>query len=610
MPGEKPAPASVSFGAFKVDFRSQELWKNGMRLRVRGQSFEVLKMLLERPGELVTREEIRQVLWPSDTFVDFEHSLNVPVNRLREALADSAENPKFIETLPRRGYRFIAAIHPESARPLSSRGKLLLFVSVAAVLALSSAGALLWRWRLQKTAPQSEMPSVAVLPFADLSPNHDQEYFSDGLAEEILNDLTAIPNLKVVARTSAFQFKGKNEDLRSIGRRLNTENILEGSVRKEGVRVRITAQLVSAKDGFHLWAQSYDRDINDVFSVQDEIARAVTSALQLRLIQGKSPVASASRTTNAGTYQAYLQARYFASKNNTESMVKALQYINAAIDADPLYAPAYAWRSYIRQTQYFNVGGSDDPQLVEKARRDAEKAIELDPNLGDGYRVLSWEQAWYEFNCPEAERTLSKAMELAPGDAWNLEAKGLYATCMGNPEQAVELIRQSIARDPLLVLPRIHLALNLRDLGHYQDASATIDQALDLDPHAYWLHEIRCEALLAQGQAAQALTEIEKEPPGALHDVGLALAYHALGRDRDSDAVLAHMVKDEEAFAAYQIAEVYAYRGDPDRAFAWLNRAYERHDGGLGMFKTDLLLKSLRGDPRYVELLRRMNLIQ
>jgi len=234
----------------------------------------------------------------------------------------------------------------------------------------------------------------------------------------------------------------------------------------------------------------------------------------------------------------------------------------------------------------------------------------MDPGLADGYRVLSWRKAWYELNCPAAEHTLSKAIELAPGDAWNLSAKGLFAMCLGHEEEAVEHFRQSIARDPLLVLTHLHLALSLRDLGQYQEALASLARALDFDPHGVWIHETRGEVYLAQGQPKEALAEMQQEPAGPYHDLGMALACHALGRDRESDAALAHLISNHANDSAYQVGEVYAYRWQLDQAFDWLNRAFRQHDGGLGLFKTDLLLKSLHGDPRYAELLRRMNLIQ
>jgi TolB-like protein/DNA-binding winged helix-turn-helix (wHTH) protein len=609
MPGDKQPPALIRFGPFEADFRSQELTKQGVRLRLPRQSFQILQVLLERPGELVSRKQLRQALWPSNTFVDFEHGLNAAVNRLRECLGDDADHPHYIKTLSRRGYRFLTAVERCSpAGHISSHRRLLALLGATVIVLMVVAGAL-WHKSRQRSAPPVGAPSIAVLSLADLSPSHDQEYFSDGLAEEILNDLATIPNLRVVARTSAFQFKGKNEDLRTIGQKLNVENILEGSVRKEGTHVRITVQLVKTDDGFHLWAQSYDRDLKDALALQDEIAKAVALALQVKLLSGNSAAfPSASRTANPEAYQEYLEARYFASTNNPDSMRKALEYVNKAIQSDPGYASAYAWRSYIIQTQHFIVGGMDDPEDMEEARLDTEKAIKLDPNLADGYRVMSWRQAWYDLNCPAAEHTLSRAMELAPGDAWNLEAKGLYAMCFGRQREAVELFQQSIARDPLLVLPYVHLALNLRDLGRYEEANAALGKALDLDPQAVWLHETRGEILLAQGQPKEALTEMDKEPGWPYHQLGTVLAYHALGREAESDKALADLISNGADCCAYQIGEAYAYRGNADEAFNWLNRAYRQHDGGLGSFKTDLLLKSLRTDPRFQDLLRRLNL--
>jgi serine/threonine protein kinase len=311
------------------------------------------------------------------------------------------------------------AHHGQSARRPVAHRRILALVS-ASILVLAVAAATFWYKHAQRGAPAGTTASIAVLPFADLSPDHDQEYFSDGLAEELLNHLTKIPNLRVVARTSAFQFKGKNEDLRVIGQKLNVANILEGSVRREGNRVRISAQLIKADDGFDLWSESYDRDLKDVFVVQDDIARAVTSALQLKLRAGNPPVTlPTSGTTNPETYEAFLHARYFAHMNDKESETKALDYANRAIQFDPHYAPAYALRASIT----LQAGGMlwmDPLEAAEKARRDTEKAIALDPNLADGYRVLSTIQAEVELNCREAEISLARARETRAGRSRHL----------------------------------------------------------------------------------------------------------------------------------------------------------------------------------------------
>lgn len=523
---------------------------------------------------------------------------------------------KCLDKAPQRRYHSAREIAVDLRRltsePMSAGMRLrfrgwfaaLAVAATAAVLAVVAAG--VWYEHVQRNARPVIAASIAVLPFADLSPGHDQEYFSDGLAEEILNDLTKVPSLKVVARTSAFQFKGKNEDLRVIGHKLNVENILEGSVRREGTRVRITAQLVKVDDGFHLWSESYDRDFTGIFTVQDDIAKAVTSSLKLKLLAGKSSL-SASRTANPEAYQDFLQARYFTHMGDKESTQKAFGYINRAIQSDARYAAAYALRARLSLSSGL-VAWMDYSEAIEKARRDAEKAIELDPDLPDGYRVLSQIQATGESNCRAGEMTLRRARELAPTDADNLGESGLFARCLGHQEEAIELLKQALALDPLQAGRYLQLAQNLRDLGRYEESQVALGKAVDLYPHHVWVHETRGEVYLAQGRPQKALTEMEKEPAGFLRDFGMALAYHALGRNQESDAALAILISQCPNNCAYQIAQVYAYRGKVDEAFEWLNRAHRQHDGGLILIKTDLLLRGLRGDPRYAQMLKRLNL--
>jgi len=525
-----------------------------------------------------------------------------PENRYQSA-KELAIDLRRLEHCTETGSSKPDAFMGQSKRQMSSHRGMFPLVS-AAILVLAIVAAGLWHKYVQRPVIT---PSIAVLPFADLSPGHDQEYFSDGLAEEILNDLAKVPNLKVVARTSAFQFKGKNEDLRIIGRKLNVEDVLEGSVRRDGTRVRITAQLVKANDGFHLWSESYERDLKDVLTVQDDIAKAVTSALQLKLLAGKSPAALPTSRSTPEAYQDFLQARYFARMGDKESAQKALDYINRAIQSDARYAAAYAWRAGLTLSSG-GMAWMDYSEAIEKARRDIEKAIELDPNLADGYRVLSEIQSLVESNCRVAEITLKRALELAPGDAENLGQGGFIAMCLGRQEEAVELLKQALALDPLQPERYLRLAQNLRDLGRYEESQGALEKALDLNPHNVWFHETRGEVYLAQGRPQEALQEMEKEPAGFLHDLGMALAYHALGRHQESDAALANLTSLCPKDCAYQIAQVYAYRGEVDQAFEWLNRARNQHDGGLMLIKTDLLLKRLRGDLRYAQMLKRLNL--
>jgi TolB-like protein/DNA-binding winged helix-turn-helix (wHTH) protein len=338
----------VRFGSFRVDLASHELRSNGRKINLQEKPFQVLAVLLEQPGDLVTREDLRHKLWPADTFVDFEHSINTAINKVREALEDSGDHPRYIETIPRRGYRFIAPVEVSSSaaapggagftpaaaeiataeaqkvpsvwRAAPYQGKLVrVGIPILAVLAVAAVAT----WHM--LAPKKVEASIAVLPFADLSATHDQEYLSDGLAEEILDHLTRIPNLKVTARTSAFQFKGKNEDTKIIGEKLKVATLLEGSVRRDGDRIRITVQLIKADDGFHLWSDSYDRDLKDLLTVEDDIAKAVAFALQPKLLSGRSSlVQTALRTTNPAAYEALLHARYFIYMQDEESGKKAL----------------------------------------------------------------------------------------------------------------------------------------------------------------------------------------------------------------------------------------------------------------------------------------------
>ena len=484
------------------------------------------------------------------------------------------------------------------------------FIASVLAAAFVVVGIIGFTWRIYHKSGSfpAMIPSIAVLPFSDLSPGHDRDYFSDGLAEEILNDLATMPNIKVVARTSAFQFKGKNEDLRVVAKKLGVESVLEGSVRTDGTRVRVTARLVKADDGFRVWSSSYDRDLKDIFSVQEDIAKSVTVALRANLLAGKiAATVPSSRTTNVAAYQEFLQARYFARLGDKQSATQALKHINNVIQSDPNFAPAYALRGNLT----LDAGGMvwlDYSDAIAKARRDVERAIELDPNLADGYRVLSMMQSLADSNCPAAKITLQRALDFAPGDADNIGQDGFLEMCLGRQEEAVELLKQAVTLDPLEPGRYLKLAQNLRDLGRYNESKAALERALELNPGVVWAHETLGEVYLAQGRPREALEEVEKEPADFLQVLGLAITYHALGRKQESDAALATLITRYGNDCAYQIAEVYAYRGDKDKAFKWLARAHRQHDGGLMLTKTDLLLRGLREDPRYPQLLRTLNI--
>jgi TolB-like protein len=443
----------------------------------------------------------------------------------------------------------------------------------------------------------------------DMSPAKDQEYFSDGLAEQLIHELAKVSGLKVVGRSSAFQFRGKNEDLREVGRKLGVTNILEGSVRRDGNHVRITADLIKADDGFQLWSQTYDREINDIFAVQDEIALAATAALQLKLLGGNGqPVASTLRSAKPEAYQAYLQANYFIGRGTgKEDLDKALAFTNQAIELDAKYAPAWASRATV-QNNMAQAGLTDVTEGYRKARDDAQRAIALDPSSASAYLALAHEQIDSDWDWDGAETSVTKAAGLEPGSAEVFSIRSYLSRILGNLDEAIKFKEQAVALDPLRTDSHSTLGYLLYAVGRYDEAQAELQKALDMNPQAAYVHFNLGKVLIAKGKLQQALAEIEKERLEGGKFAGLVMAYHALGHERDSNAALAELIAKHDSDWAYQIAQAYAFRGESGEALDWLERAYKQRDPGLPSIKTDPLLKILRHDPRYTELLKKMRL--
>ncbi|HEY4050399.1 MAG TPA: winged helix-turn-helix domain-containing protein [Acidobacteriaceae bacterium] len=629
-----------SFKAFRLDTANHLLWRDGGRVPITPRAFDVLAYLVERAGQLVTPDEILEELW-SETYVNPE-VLRKYILEIRKALGDRPDNPEFIETLPKRGYRFIApvidgsreesTVEPpnlptspeieesapeETVAPTTEQGgssgkhrlwKLAILPVLAIIVAAVVAGRHFLVARNTANAPSKDT-SIAVLPFADMSPAKDQEYFSDGLAEQLINDLAKVSGLKVVGRSSAFQFKGRNEDARDVGRKLGVANVLEGSVRREGNHVRITAELIKADDGFQLWSQTYDQEISDIFAVQDEIALATTAALQLKLLRGNGqPVVSSLRSTNPEAYQAYLQAEYFSGRGqNKENLDKALAYTDTAIKLDKEYASAWALRASVQNTMA-EVGQTDVTEGYRKARDDAERAIALDPTLASAYLALARTQIGYDWDWDTANTCLTKAAALEPGSAEVFSIHSHLCFVMGNLDQAIKLYEQAVALDPLRAHSYLILGQLLYAAARYDEAQAALQKALDLNPQTTYVHLNLAKILIAKGKLQQALAEIEKEPSEWGKLTGEVLVDHALGRKQDSDTALAKLIAKHYTEAAYQIAQVYAFRGESGKSFEWLDRAYNQRDPGLPSIKTDPLLKNLRRDSRYSQLLHKMRL--
>ena len=447
--------------------------------------------------------------------------------------------------------------------------------------------------------------SIAVLPFVNMSSDKEQEYFSDGLSEELLNLLAKIPQLTVISRTSSFQFKDTKEDVRTIGQKLGVAHVLEGSVRKSNNKVRITAQLIKASDGTHVWSETFDKTLDDIFAVQDEIAAEVVKALQLSLL-GKVPQTYAA-PANAEAYNLVLQARYLNDQRTTESYKTALEHLDSALALDRNYAVAWAEKARVITRQ---LGSVDVPIEVglPQVRAAAGRALELDPKLPEAHVQLASLELTYNWDWTAAERYLRAAEALDPANYLFLNIKANLASTLGRFSEAIGLYRRATQLNPLNVIAFSNLGLALVRVDSASAAVTAFRKALALTPEAGGIHSSMSIALLTQSKGHEALTEVLAEPSEFWRAATLPLVYHALGRRSDSDKALRDLEQRFAADGAYQMAEAHAYRGEADLAFKWLDRAYEQRDGGLTELLGDPLMKNIVGDSRYRALLRKLKL--
>jgi TolB-like protein/Tfp pilus assembly protein PilF len=461
-------------------------------------------------------------------------------------------------------------------------------------------------------APTPAMPatpekSVAVLPFLDMSEKKDQEYFSDGLSEELIDMLTKIPELRVPARTSSFYFKGKQATVAEIASALRVAHVLEGSVRKSGNHLRITAQLVRADNGYHLWSQTYDRTLDDIFKVQDDIAGAVVKALKISLLKsaalGVSPP-----TTSSEAYTLYVQAGALILHSNPADNARAADYLERALQLDPKYAPAWARLTQTRTFQY-EMRSLSFEQAREEARRSAQQALELDPNLAAAHLSMARVYRFFDWNWAAVGAEIQRARQLDPRDAAALRWAGVQALGLGHATDAIDLLQQAVDLDPLdganyTILGEANLAIS-----RYAAADFAFRKAVELaPPRGFGSNTRHAQVLLATGQAAEALTLFEQLEDAGDREWGKALAYFSLGRKADSDTAVMNLESNFAESNAYQIAQVHVYRREIDQGFKWLDQAYREHDRRLAIIKADPLMATLRGEPRYAALLRKMNL--
>jgi TolB-like protein/Tfp pilus assembly protein PilF len=493
-----------------------------------------------------------------------------------------------------------------------------LAIALAAVGVLGAVPGLVYYFvlRARTTAPVASAstaaigPSIAVLPLVNLSHDPEQEYFADGLSEELLDLLAKVPGLHVAARTSAFSFKGKNEDARTIAEKLNVKTLLEGSVRKSGDQVRITTQLISAADGYHLWSETYDRKLTDVFAVQDDIAQSVVAALKVKLIPGQTLSSRAHKTSDPEVYREYLLGRQFMRSSNIEGFRRAYDAYGKALALDAQFAPAIAGLAI---AQFWVADSAPNAAAVAQGQRHAielaERAVALDPELTEAYVARGFIRGSLQWDWSGANADFERALVLSPESAEAmLEQARNVLRPLGRFGEAIVAVRRATELDPLnsrawSALGSLYLAT-----GETKLMRAALDRSLEVNPQQGFAGPWLGVGFLIEGKPEEALGAFGKSTSDIFRLLGTAVANHSLGKERDSQQALEEMLAKHSHDGAYQIADVYAWRGDRDRAFAWLDRACTQHDGGLTLIKADPLMRGIRDDPRYAAVLKRINL--
>ena len=599
----------VQLGGFQLDHVSGELSRDGRKVRLPTQSLRILQVLLEHPGELVTRDELRGRLWTADTFVDFDAGLNNAVNKLRDALEDSSEHPRFIETVPRRGYRLIVLPEvPESARP---RRRVLVGVGALALLsvgvALSLGAPRSWLVpRLGGTPPRA-IRSIVVLPFENLSGDPAQDYVADGVADALTTDLAQIGTLRVISRTSARHYKGTTKRLTDITRDLDVDVAVEGSVSRAGDRVIVRAQLVQAAGEQHLWAQTYEGAAGDILAWQGKTALEIARAVHVRVRPDQQRRLARARPVNPDAYDAYLRGRFEWRLRTSEGSLKAIKLFEEAIARDPQYAPAYSGLS--DTYRFLDLQGVDTPaRAIPKAERAARQALALDDSLAEAHASLASVLYRYRWDWPAAEREYLRSIELDPKYEEGRRAYGIYLQSLRRFDESVEQLRRARELDPLTLRRHVELVSALFRAGRSGEALAEADRVRGMSPPARGLDtEIAYDLVFRQRNWPAAITAFEKG--GYINAEWLAYAYAMAGRTSDARAMLAkyHEMAKEQYVAPLKFAVVHFGLGEREEGFRYLDEALVERAMDLRSL-TIGLFSFLHDDARFQHLLRRMGL--
>lgn len=629
MPTSAPGARTLRFDDFELDIRAGELRKRGVKLRLQGQPLQVLAVLLNRAADLVTREELRAEIWAADTFVDFDHSLHNAIARLREVLGDSAETPRYIETLPRRGYRFIAPVEGVETRPSSTSAPSQPPVEApanprpaqshtylaATALGLIVIGAALWlvRTATHPTNAATRLGSIAVLPLDNLSGDPSEDFFVDGMTDQLITDLSKVASLRVISRTSVMHYKGTKKTLPEIARELHVDAIVEGSVVRSGQRVRVTAQLVEASTDQHLWADTYDRNLDDMLKLQGEVVDAIAQQVRAQLTPQQQGQLRLAHAVNPAAYDAYLKGRLYFTNEFTkpDSLKKAQHYFEESIQKDPNFALAYAG---VADTYVFLVyaGALPRDQAYRSAKEALAKALQLDESIGEAYDTLGALSAFFDWDWDTADREFNRAIALAPSYSCAHEDRAIFLAITGRRAEALAEIAKIDQLDYGFssAWTEEWTYYNLRDYPSLIGASG---RGLLLDPTVWLQHYFLGVGYEGTGKLQEAISEYQKaiDMSGASESVlALAHAYSAAGKKPEAEKILRDLERKskETPLSPNTMATIYAGLGENDKALEFLERAYSEKSLDIALLKSGLVLDSLRPDPRFQSLLRRVGL--
>jgi TolB-like protein/DNA-binding winged helix-turn-helix (wHTH) protein/tetratricopeptide (TPR) repeat protein len=616
----------VRFATFQVDLRSGELRKQGVKIKVQEQPFRVLTVLLQRPGEVVTREELRNQNWSPDTFVDFENSLNTAINKLRDALGDSADNPRFIETLPRRGYRFIAPVSSDRQEksPVASeeskvadeqqgknpRTRRWLVLAVVAVLALLTLAYVTIRGRT-KDAAHSKINSLAVLPLKNLSGDPTQEYLADGMTEALIGRLSLIRGLRVISRTSVMSLKDSKLSARDIAKTLQVDALVEGSVIREGIRIRVYAQLIRGATDEHFWSETYDRELPDVLALESDVAQSVARKVEVTVTGEEHSRLVAARHVSPEVYESYLKGQ-FTKGNSRAEIEQSIAYFEDAITKDATFAPAYVGLADAYERLGGSFLGAPTYETRPKVIRAAQKALDLDPGLAEAHALLG-RILKKQFQWADAEAEYKQALALNPNNATAHLEYAEWLMSHGRVDEALAWSRRARELDPLGKAGET-IGWILFQARRYDDSIRELRSFLAVHPDDAIAHLTLAFPMIVNGQAEETIPDLEKtasmmhRSPGALEL--LATAHARAGHRAEALRLLKELRQRRKTgyVQATSFINPNLGLGNYDEAFVWFERAYHEREGILQWLKVHPFFDPVRGDPRFADLLHRVGL--